>query len=135
MLLKFGMDIFDSLELCAFWQRSNFGHFQQFFHHNFRLKWKFWILDVSSERSSSDLWKYIRFQIRKIYFFYMNKFRFFFCIFFLIQSDEQVSIFRYEIPNLTYSCLRLESLGIMEGPIVAPAWSPLNITVIWYWEV
>ena len=31
-------------KLCAFRQRRNFGNYQQFFHHNFRLKWKFWIL-------------------------------------------------------------------------------------------
>ena len=41
-------------KLWAFPQRSNFGNFQQFFHHNFWLKWKFWILVVPSERSNSD---------------------------------------------------------------------------------
>ena len=42
-------------KLYAFRQRSNFGNCQQFFHHNFRLKGKFWTLMVSWERSSWDL--------------------------------------------------------------------------------
>ena len=33
-------------KLCYFRQCSNFSNCQQFFHHNFRLKWKFWILMV-----------------------------------------------------------------------------------------
>ena len=40
-------------KLCAFRQCRKFGNLQQFFHHNFRLKWKFWILIDSSEISSS----------------------------------------------------------------------------------
>ena len=28
-------------KLCAYRQRSNFGHFLQFHHNNFRLKWEF----------------------------------------------------------------------------------------------
>ena len=47
--------------------RSNIGNFQQFSHHNFRLKWKFWILMVSSERSSSDLSEYTLFQIKNMW--------------------------------------------------------------------
>ena len=58
---------------CAFWQRSNFGNFQQFFHHNFRLKWKIWILMVSSERFSSDLSEYTLFLIKKHIFWYIKK--------------------------------------------------------------
>ena len=42
-------------KLCAFRHRSSFGNFQQCFHSNFRLKWKFWILMVSSEISSLEL--------------------------------------------------------------------------------
>ena len=41
---------------------QKFIHFQQFFHHNFRLKWKFWNLMVPSERSSSDLSEYTLFE-------------------------------------------------------------------------
>ena len=48
-------------KLCAFRQRSNFGNFKQFFHHNFQLKYKFWILMVSFWRSSSDLSEYTLF--------------------------------------------------------------------------
>ena len=43
------------LKLCAFRKRSNFGNFQQFFHHKFRLKLKFWILINPLEISSLDL--------------------------------------------------------------------------------
>ena len=56
-------------KLWAFRQRSNFGNFQHFFHHDFRLKWKFWILMVSSERSTSNLSEYIRSEIHKIFFY------------------------------------------------------------------
>ena len=62
MLLKFGIDIVTVLKLYAFRQR-NFGNFQQFFHRYFRLKWKFLILKISSERSISDLSEYIQLQI------------------------------------------------------------------------
>ena len=55
-------------KLWAFWQRSNFGNFQQFFHHNCRLKWKFWILNVASESSISDLSEYSLLYIKKIDF-------------------------------------------------------------------
>ena len=51
-----------------FRQHSDFGHFQLFFRHNFRLKWKFWILIVSSERSSSELSEYTLLQTKKIFF-------------------------------------------------------------------
>ena len=47
---------------------------QQFFHHNFWLKWKFWILMVLSERSSSDLSEYSLFQIKKIIFHLLKSF-------------------------------------------------------------
>ena len=53
------------LKLCAFLQRSNFGNFQQFLYYNFGLKWKFRILMVPSERSSSDLSEYILFKIKE----------------------------------------------------------------------
>ena len=55
---------------CAFRQRINFRNLQQFFHHNFQLKWKFWIFMVSSERYSSDLSKYTLFY--KFWWFYRN---------------------------------------------------------------
>ena len=42
-------------KLYAFRQSRNFGNFQKFFLHNFRQKWKFWILIASPERSSPDL--------------------------------------------------------------------------------
>ena len=61
-------------KLWAFPQGSNFVNFQQFFHHNFRLKWNFWILMVPSERSCWDLSEYISFYIRKYFFIYKNKF-------------------------------------------------------------
>ena len=69
VLLKFGIDIFHSLEISAFRQCNNFGIFQQCFHHNFRLKWKFLILIIPSERSSLDL-----LQIRSIFFNDKNNF-------------------------------------------------------------
>ena len=53
VLLKIGIDIIDSLETCGLRQPNNFGHLQQFFHHNFRLKEKFWIMMISTERSRS----------------------------------------------------------------------------------
>ena len=62
--LKFCQNPFSSLhfvlslivwKLCALRQRNNFSYFQQLFHNNFRLKGKFWILMVSSERSSLDV--------------------------------------------------------------------------------
>ena len=56
-------------KLWEFPQGSNFVNFQQFFHHNFRLKWKFSFLMVSSEISSTDLLEYILFQIFKNIFF------------------------------------------------------------------
>ena len=68
VLLKFGIDIFDSLKLCVFRQRYILGNFKQFFHHNFRMKWKFLNLMVPSERSSSDLF----FVILKIFSIYEN---------------------------------------------------------------
>ena len=46
MLLNLESITFIVFKLCAFLQRSNFGIFQQFFHHNFWLKWNFWILMV-----------------------------------------------------------------------------------------
>ena len=49
-------------KLYAFRERTNFGHFQQFSHHNFRLKWKFWIQMFSSVKSSSDLSEYTYFK-------------------------------------------------------------------------
>ena len=49
--------------LCAFRQRSKFSNFQQFFHHIFWLKCKFWILMVPSERSTSHLSESIQFNI------------------------------------------------------------------------
>ena len=48
-------------KLCVIRQRSNFGNFQQFFHHNFRLKLKIWIRMVSSERSGLYLSEYTLF--------------------------------------------------------------------------
>ena len=59
-------------KLCAFRQHN--GSFQQFFHHNFRLKWKFWILMFSLEKSCSDLSEYTLFQIKNIFFIYKNQF-------------------------------------------------------------
>ena len=67
-----------------------FVNFQQFFDHNFRLKWNFWILMVSLERSSWDLSECILFYIEKIFFqllklifmWKMNIFRFFLAVFF-----------------------------------------------------
>ena len=61
-------------KLYVFHQRRNFGKFQQFFHHDFRLRWKFWILMVSSERSSSDLSEYILFELKMYFFIYKNIF-------------------------------------------------------------
>ena len=52
-LLKFGVNIFNSL----FSASLKFRLFSAlFFYHNFRLKGKFPILMISSERSRSDLW-------------------------------------------------------------------------------
>ena len=90
-------------KLCTFWQRSISGKFQQFFHHNFRLKWKFWIMMISPERSSSYLSEYTLFQIFKIYY-YLQKLIFrwklkivsFFCIFFFLnyfQIYQTISIY------------------------------------------
>ena len=58
------------VKLYAFWQRINFGNFQLFFHHNCRLKTNFWMLMISSKRSSSDLSKYTLFQIENFYFIF-----------------------------------------------------------------
>jgi len=55
-------------KLWSFPQGSNFVNFQQFFHHNFRLKRNFWILMVPSERSSWDLSEYTLFYIKQIFF-------------------------------------------------------------------
>ena len=55
-------------KLWSFPQGSNFVNFQQFFHHNFRLRRNFWILMVPSERSSWDLSEYTLFYIKKIFF-------------------------------------------------------------------
>ena len=84
--------------LYAYRQRSNFGNFKQFFHHSFRLKWKFIFLMVSSERSSSDLSEYILFQ-PNLFFIYKNQFQseklqFFFCSFFSKYSNIYIYIFR-----------------------------------------
>ena len=79
-------------KLWAFPQGSNFVNFQQFFHHNFWLKWNFWILMVSLERSSSDLSEYTLLYIKKI-FLHLKKlifrckmrfFRFFYAVFFIL---------------------------------------------------
>ena len=51
-------------KLWSFPQGSNFVNFQQFFHHNFRLKWNFRILMVPLERSCRDLSKYISFYVK-----------------------------------------------------------------------
>ena len=74
-------------KLCVFRQHINFGHFQQFFHYNCWLKWKFLILKVLSVRSISDLSGYCLFQIKKTIFFCINQFlgekkNVFSCIFF-----------------------------------------------------
>ena len=62
-------------KLRAFRQRCNFGNFQQFFHHNYRLKWKLLFQMVSSEKSSSHLSEYTLFQIFfSIFSFYKNLF-------------------------------------------------------------
>ena len=66
-----------------------FGQFQQFFHQNFRLKCKFWILMVSLERSSSDLSEYNLFKIQSIFKWKMKKCKFFFAVFFLNTSNVQ----------------------------------------------
>ena len=55
-------------KLWSFPQGSNFVNFQQFFHHNFRLRRNFWILMVPSERSSWDLSEYTLFYIKQIFF-------------------------------------------------------------------
>ena len=72
MYIRIGYDGIN--KLFASRQRSNFGNFQQCFHHNFRLKWKFLLLMVSSERSSSDLLEYTLLQIGKYFFIYKNQF-------------------------------------------------------------
>ena len=46
VLFKFGIDIFIAWKLCALPQRSNFGIFHQFFHHNFQLKLYFFIYEI-----------------------------------------------------------------------------------------
>ena len=71
VLSKFGISVFDSLKTMDFSARSNFGNFQQFFHHNFRLKWKSWSLLVPLGRSSSDLSESTLFQIEwNIYIYF-----------------------------------------------------------------
>ena len=67
MLLKFGFDIFDSLETMRFSATRQF-------HHNFKIEWKFWILIVASEIPSSYLSKYILLHIKKKNFIYKNQF-------------------------------------------------------------
>ena len=77
-------------KLWAFPQGRNFVNFQPFFQHNFRLRWKFWILIVPSERSSWDLSEYTLFYVKKIIFHLSNSifrwkmefFRFFYAVFF-----------------------------------------------------
>ena len=69
---NFGLISVIMWKLYTFQQRSTLGHFQQFIHFNFRLKLKFWILMVSSERSISDSSEYAPFQIKKK-FFYKNQ--------------------------------------------------------------
>ena len=54
-------------KLCVFRKRSHFGNFQQFFHLNFRLKWKFWILMDSLESSNLDLSEYTIFDVKIIF--------------------------------------------------------------------
>ena len=62
-------------KLCAFGQRRKFGNFQHFFHHNFRLKWKIWIMIVSSGIPSLDLSEYTLFSFYKKHFsIYNNQF-------------------------------------------------------------
>ena len=70
VLLKcnFGLISLIVWKLCAFRQRSNFGNLQHFFHHNFWLKRKFWIILVSLEISSSNLSEYTLFKIKKLFF-------------------------------------------------------------------
>ena len=58
-------------KLYDFRQRSNFGIFQQFSHHNFQQKWIFLILMVSSERSSLDISEYTLF--KEYLFIYENQ--------------------------------------------------------------
>ena len=60
-------------KLCAFRQRSNLDNFKQCFHHNFRLKRKFWNLMVSFGMISSDLSEYAIF---KLLFFSLIKINF-----------------------------------------------------------
>ena len=59
MPFKFGIDIFDSLETMRIRQRSNFDNFQQFFHQNFRLKWKFGILIVLNRKDLAQIYQNI----------------------------------------------------------------------------
>ena len=59
-------------KLCAFRHRTNLDNFRNFFYHNFRLKGKFQIRMVSSERSPSDLLESTLFQILKIIFHHKN---------------------------------------------------------------
>ena len=58
--------------LFAFRDCSNFGNFQQFFHRNFPLKWKFVILMVSSERSSYIYQNIFYFILKNIFFIHKN---------------------------------------------------------------
>ena len=60
-------------KLSAFLQRRHFGNFRQFFHQNFRLRWKFLNLMVPSDRSTSDVSEYTLFRIWKIIFVNKNQ--------------------------------------------------------------
>ena len=75
MLSKFRIDIFDVFVITRF-----FGNvvisviFQQFFHYNFRLELKFWILMIPSERSSSNLSEFTLFQMENYFLINKNQF-------------------------------------------------------------
>ena len=63
-ILVFNLCSLIVLKLCGFRQRSNFGTFQQFFHHNFRLKMEIMNSDDPIEKISSDLSEYTLFQLK-----------------------------------------------------------------------
>ena len=75
VLFKFEINIFMIVwKLYVFRQRIIFGNFQQGFHHNFRLKGKFWILTVSSARSGSIYQTQAYFEFNKYFFIHKIQF-------------------------------------------------------------
>ena len=61
-----------SIYLEAFRERRNFCNFHQFFHHEFRLKWKILILMVSPERYSPDYQNIPYFYFNVLFVIYKN---------------------------------------------------------------